>query len=646
MWVLMIICCLCAYEQRRPLALNNFNIGHADTAAYALQGRSLAREGTFEINYISNFYHAYNTNIKRHDDHWPPFQGLLYGVAFKLFGVDASIARQAALFMGAVFFPLTCAWLLFGLTGRHWPCLIAVLIYISDIYFLKESFRLLADVSLCTLVLAYAASILTSKRHHPAWLLIAGIFGGLAWTCKGSQIFLLPLLPLASFCLHGKIIFRKSWLYFGMLAFFVILTPRLIDNWNDHGKAFHSTQNHVASFFGLKNSPWENWDENFYGVYWDDDLPHMSERFESWPIYRDSIIGNLRVTLGSIILGPGKSTRMDRSINEWIKMGWLSASLGEILIEKPKAAKIGANGKIKEDSRLALVTNPSSWPTQYRSLLQIFGALWAFTVFLTLPFYYILIKLKKYKSSIPLNLKIAFVIALLIIAEASFVIIFWYAMPRLVLPIVPLSLLLCLSILVKLLDKSSKGLKFLWIKLFQGKNFYTFFIDPRHSKKITKAFNSACLLIWVPIGYYIIHSPVISQKALLKNSGIKTWDTPHYPHYHRVAQALSKEVPKDAIVMTRNPWELLFYSPDSMKAVGLPHAEPRIIIAIAKYYGVTHLIYDRHRAGLKDYLNSGHPGIKRIMNSPSPMYALNYSKFKDGEIADLEELKGYAKKIR
>ncbi len=644
MWTLMVICCLCTFEHRRPLAQNNFNVGHADTAAYALQGRSFALNNSFEINYISNFFHVYDKKIQRHDDHWPPFQGLLYGVAFKLFGIDASVARQAALFMGAVFFPLACAWLLFGLTGRHWPSLIVVLLYTSDLYFLKESFRLLADVSLCTLVLAYTASLLTSKQHHPAWLLLTGVMGGLAWTCKGSQIYLLPFLPLAAFILHGKSIFRKAWLYLSMLLFITIITPRLLDNWQDHGKLFHGTQNHVASYFGLTNSPWGNWDEKFYSVYWDSDLPKLWERFDSWPIYRDSLIGNTRVTLGSIILGPGKSTRNDRSIAEWKKMGWLSASLGENLIEEPVAKRIGSNGILDKDSDIEMITNPSSWPTGYRSLLQILGCLWAFTIFLLLPLAFLIKLIFKKNWTCPLLFKSSFVIALLMIAQASFVIILWYTMTRLILPIVPLSLILCLCLFVKLFEKIGIAIKRIWEKFTKDTNDNIFPYNTFQSHNIIRFQRYAYLLFWISIGFYLILNTASAQKSLIRQSNLKMWAAPKYPHYHRVAQTFPGKIADDAIIMTRNPWELLFYSPLTMKGVGLPHAEPKIILAVAKFYGVTHLIYDRHRAGLKSYLNSGHPGIKKIISHPSPIYSLDYSKFKDEEIAHIDELKGNAKK--
>mgnify|MGYP001293422332 CR=1 FL=1 len=93
----------------------------------------------------------------------------------------------------------------------------------------------------------------------------------------------------------------------------------------------------------------------------------------------------------------------------------------------------------------------------------------------------------------------------------------------------------------------------------------------------------------------------------------------------------------NAVIMTRNPWELLFYMPGTIRGVGLPYATPEVIFAVAKYYGVTHFINDCRRPGLDTFLKKGHPGLSRIsVEGPFPVYKFDAASFKDGELADLD----------
>jgi len=132
----------------------------------------------------------------------------------------------------------------------------------------------------------------------------------------------------------------------------------------------------------------------------------------------------------------------------------------------------------------------------------------------------------------------------------------------------------------------------------------------------------------------------------MNNVHIRTYTEPKYPHYHRVAAAIKDVLPKNAIIMTRNPWELLFYSRKDIKAVGLPYAPPRILLAVAKYYNVTHLMVERRRPGMREFLYSNHPALTKIIHRPQAVYAIDFTKFKEDEIAEISELEGFNRKLK
>lgn len=78
-----------------------------------------------------------------------------------------------------------------------------------------------------------------------------------------------------------------------------------------------------------------------------------------------------------------------------------------------------------------------------------------------------------------------------------------------------------------------------------------------------------------------------------------------------------------SVTMTRNPWELHFYSEE--KAIQIPLAPLERIIEVARYYGVTHLIPERRRPTLEPWVKGEIPGLKRIFESNGvELYEINY----------------------
>jgi hypothetical protein len=68
-----------------------------------------------------------------------------------------------------------------------------------------------------------------------------------------------------------------------------------------------------------------------------------------------------------------------------------------------------------------------------------------------------------------------------------------------------------------------------------------------------------------------------------------------------------------AVTMTRNPWELHYYS--QQKAVQIPLGQLDDIFRVARHYGATHLIPDDVRPGLEPWLNGEVPGLRQVFES-------------------------------
>lgn len=78
-----------------------------------------------------------------------------------------------------------------------------------------------------------------------------------------------------------------------------------------------------------------------------------------------------------------------------------------------------------------------------------------------------------------------------------------------------------------------------------------------------------------------------------------------------------------SITMTRNPWELHFYSEEL--AVQIPLAPLKRVIEVARYYGVTHLIPEARRPELKPWVEGQIPGLTKLHESEGvALYSIDY----------------------
>ena len=79
-----------------------------------------------------------------------------------------------------------------------------------------------------------------------------------------------------------------------------------------------------------------------------------------------------------------------------------------------------------------------------------------------------------------------------------------------------------------------------------------------------------------------------------------------------------------SITMTRNPWELHFYSEE--KAIQIPLAGLKDIVEVGRYYGATHLIPDRHRPSLRRWISGELPGLELVYDRGLRIYQIHYDR--------------------
>ncbi|HCE45836.1 MAG TPA: hypothetical protein DET40_20010 [Lentisphaeria bacterium] len=604
-----------AFSMRMPMVQRNHDIGHADSAAYALQARGLVNNWSLKIPYVSVFFRSGPSDIWRYDDHWPPMLAFFLAPAFRWAGTDAANARIVCAGIGALLLPLLAAWLALSCCRRVWAALaVAALMLLNPLMF-SESLRVLSDVLVAALLTGFMA-VMMSCRRRPSWLLLAGVFLAMAFYTKGSQLILLAALPVLATILCGTVIFRSRWFYAGMVIGILLIMPWWINMWWHYGSPIHSTQNYVSSFFGIE----KNWDQGFYAVYWDRNLPKMNDRFQDHDAWRNASRRNLEVFLRISLIGT------DSKFEDWAALG----SYGK------KAQLFFRPGYI--DRRKDAPHLPSPWLTG----LHLAGLAWGLAAMLVWPAWLLVSTIRRQSWLKPLRLTSNSVktalgggtaLILFILLEAGFIICLWSVEPRFTLLLMPfLAVLGCLSCQTVL---EGAGLLLRWASPV---------LLRQHIDRTRIWFRH---LSWVGALVLCVTAGALAQRYHVRISdwqrakmNVQVFEKDYYPKYCTMAQALQKAgIADNAVVMTRNPWELLFYMPPTVRGVGLPYAAPKVIFAIARYYGVTHFVNDCRRPGLDAFLKNGHPGLAPVKtDGPFPVYSFDATLFKDGELADLDSL--------
>jgi hypothetical protein len=113
-------------------------------------------------------------------------------------------------------------------------------------------------------------------------------------------------------------------------------------------------------------------------------------------------------------------------------------------------------------------------------------------------------------------------------------------------------------------------------------------------------------------------------------------------HYPRIGAAL-KARPElaNAVIMCRNPWELLYHAAETQKGVATPYGSAEEVCAVARYYRATHLLWDPGLSGASQERQQLEPIVRRLkalfVVDGATLYELDYSRLPNGKLPGMKE---------
>jgi len=542
-------------------------VGHADAAAYAEMADSLLKGRGFEVDYVSWYFIKY-PKIVRPEDHWPPLYSIAIAPFFLTLGKSAFAAKLPSLIISCFFLPLVIYSLARELSGSKFAGLAAgfsVLLYPA---LFRSSLYCLSDVIftfvVCAFVLFSAKALEKGKSFYAA-----GVFMGLAYYAKGSGILLIPchvvfhVIARRSF----KKVFTDRKFLISLLISFLILLPWLIRNYAHFGDPLFSTQRFAAGYGGYKG-----WEEGTYELYWGEKPP---------PTYFDKFKD-----------GVGYVADMTKKYLQryvwWvfmdIKSNW---------------------GKFSNEAFLTYFTNIPAvlglfilWGNRKRFLIWIVSA--ALVIFLSLC---------------------------------------WFPIDRMAFPVIPLMMAMgwatyfvALRAIFRLLAKVPLGKLIADISsrislgagnlerkrrefaLILGR--YVSFAGRKLSLNLVTGLALCCLAAPVVILSSESIGNAIEKSGYPYREGSQDWMD--------MGKWLRENAPPDSITMTRNPWELHFYS--DQLGIQIPLASLEKTIEVMRYYKPTHIIPQLDiRPSLKPLVSGEVPGLELVYGNKSlKLYKINY----------------------
>ena len=637
---------LSAAARFRVIALDR-TIGHSDTAAYAEIGRSLAEGRGLFVQYISSFYIPYPRSIDRTDDHWPPLMGLMIAPFFATLGVSAFTAKIPAVAMGAIGLPLAATWLGVVVSRRAWVGLAAGLLMVLNQQVFVESLTPLADVTLAALVAGFCAAMI-GARSRPRLYLLAGALAALAYYAKLSELLLVGLLPITALLLGGPRVLRQRWLYAGCGVLVLGILPWQLANFYFYGSPIHSIHNYASGFIGL-----DEWEKTHYAPYWGQDLPRTSDRWNKygdryWPLVSRQREEYVRLA----VLGS------DTGQADWYRFGPLGVDAFALLrgadvqpaleLTSPDTALYKSpidRSLDPEASRRAAAGWGALWARSvhegwdalgggWRALLSfvvaehratmlpnLLGAAYIVAVLIGVPLRALRRgRLRDELRAWPRSLGIVAALLFLGVVHGTLLIYFFSVSGRFSFPALPIMAVLGLSGVAALATRIRRPvdawLGGRWPRWTQ--------LRPYAGSTVTGA---VCALLLLFAAFAGGELEAWQQASVGVTAGFRTSPLEGFAYW------MQRRLPADAVLMARYPWELRFYSPASVKTVATPWTQdPRVILGIANYYGVTHILADALRPELDGYLAAGHPGIVKVDDSPLPLYALDWSAIPAGQV--------------
>ena len=594
------------------LVRNLQTVGHADSAAYALMGQSLARGHGLEVNYVSFFFVPYSRDITRREDHWPPFMGFAIAPFLWLYGEQAWAAKLAPILIGSIGLPLATALLGYFYSRRTYVGFVAGLLMMGHLGMFTASLTTLSDVASAMLVTAFLAAILATRRHPRAHVL-AGMLAALAYYAKGSLIILVGLYPLLAVLAGGYVVITRRWMWFGMLTAALCLAPWMVSNYVRYGNALHSTQNYVSGYYGV----WvrdDSWDEYTYRPYWGRGLPRTSDRWRD-PQRYEQITRQNRTDMARFIL-LGTETNADA----WNDLGPTAVKVRDWLEGETQqsGAGVGAGAMRPIGRWQEPVTEGCSVAAALLMCVLVVG---------TVPVMVIRRLWRRWWSisgeeaspvagMLPEPLPLIFPTLAMLVVVASqwlFMSYLWLPMSRLAYGCLPVIAVMGCTAAALAVETPVRWMMAVLAEVLRwpGLRRWREWMDRWH---------------WIVTAVVVVG---VVGWAWRNEGELKAYHRSHvamngYPYsdqsFYPRAGAWIKEHLPHAVILCRNPWELLFGAAETNKAVGLPYTgDPGEVFAIARYYRATYYLhYPAARTMIGLDLSS--PGLRRVQGTPAGVY--------------------------
>ena len=508
--------------------------------------------------------------------------------------------------------------------------LVAGLVMMADGPVYQQSLRTIADGTTAMLVAGFCACVVLARRR-PWMHVMAGVFAACAYYAKGSELTLLALYPVVAVLACGWRVLRVKRFYAGVATAVILLAPFWYANWRDDGNPLHSTQNYVSGFYGF-----EDWEQADYFPYWGKDLPKTSDRWTKHPgAYESMARGQLATAAGLALTGAGESGDSGGDIwadfwglwDSGAAAGWLE---GERILLWRAAGKCagGASGAEGDGVAVAVVGIGGGFGAGVAGgggggdgIMR--GGMWVWRAGRRAWRRWRVgekVEAARVRVAAP-EWEGGAVVAVwvVLVVQWTFISFFWEVAARFCFPMLPLVMGLgCAGagwLLERPLTAVVNGCVWVvqWMRRRRPGPGWAVRTGRVLSCWPTVATLALAVVVWVNRG-----AVYGAQNDMLDRSNARgDYPFEQNDEYIPMGKWLAKKAP-NAVVMCRNPWELLFYSGPGNRGVGLPNPSDGgqkgadEIFAIARYYGVTHLLVDNLREPLEPYVSRRKPGLTRV----------------------------------
>ena len=548
-------------------------VGHADASGYAEMADSLIKGRGLEVDYVSWYFLKYDPRIVRPEDHWPPLYSFLIAPFFKILGKNAFAAKMPSIFISCLLFPFVVYALAEMLSGSRIVGLAAGLHILLYPEFFRHSLYCLSDITFAFMVCTTVLLVLKGTKN-PRFFYPMGIAMGLAYYAKGTGLILIPAYAIFYLILRftKQIEQRDRQFVTGLVLAFLVISPWFLRNLIHFGNPIFSTQQFAVGYIGYL--PWE---EGTYKPYLGENLPSFFTKVKDWGIS------------GMII----KSQEFLKQYLWWSFID-INGSVGKFDYKQIHTYPIGiasATGLILFVISYIYQLNVKSILVLYPKVMKRIGldkSSWVLKGIETS---------KRINQDINKILRVwhvpqFLIVWCLLLFLHGFHAICWQPISRLAFPAMPL-----------VIATGWTSLYIFFGIVYRGLNY----------RRVAVVLTALILLTVISSHNFLIIDRARKKASWPYGDAGKAWID--------AGKWLRSNAP-NSITMTRNPWELHFYSEE--KAIQIPLADLKKIIEIAIFYGVTHLIPEKKRPGLEKWLSGEVAGLELVYNERLKIYKIHY----------------------